>query len=232
LADEAVANLERRLIHAQEEERSRIARELHDDINQRIAMLTWELQAIWQDWPDPTSKNILGIESVVEQLLKLGIDIQAISRRLHSSHLDYLGLASAAGALFKELHAQQGVEIDFRHGALPELSKEVSLSLYRVLQEALQNGIKHSGVRTFRVEIGEEAGELRMSVSDRGVGFNPSRADNQQGLGLISMRERMRLVQGDFAIESAPGRGTTIRCTVPVAKDAAEETMPQETQAG
>jgi signal transduction histidine kinase len=232
LANEALANLERSLIHAQEAERSRIARELHDDINQRIAMLTWELQSIWQEWPDPTSKNILAIESVVGQLLKLGIDIQAISRRLHSSHLDYLGLESAAGALCKELRAQHGVDIDFRRGELPELSKEVSLSLYRVLQEGLQNAIKHSGVRTFSVDLREEAGELLLTVADRGVGFNPARADKQQGLGLISMRERMRLVQGEFTIESEPGRGTTIRCRVPVAADAAEPTVPQETQVG
>jgi PAS domain S-box-containing protein len=232
VAKEALANLERRLIHAQEEERSRIARELHDDINQRIAMLTWELQSIWQEWPDPTSKNILAIESVVEQLLKLGTDIQAISRRLHSSHLEYLGLASAAGALCKELRAQHGVEIDFRRAELPDLPKDVSLSLYRVLQEALQNAIKHSGVRKFSVDLRAEDGELQMMVTDDGVGFDPARADKQQGLGLISMQERMRLVQGEFAVESEPGRGTTVRCIVPVAKESEEQRVPQESQAG
>jgi PAS domain S-box-containing protein len=231
VAEDALAHLERRLIHAQEEERSRIARELHDDINQRIAMMTWELQAIWQDWPDPTSKHILSIESVVEQLLKLGTDIQAISRRLHSSHLEYLGLAPAAAALCKELRAQHGVKIDFRREELPELAKDVSLSFYRVLQEALQNAIKHSRVQAFSVDLREEAGLLRMTVMDRGVGFDLASPDMQRGLGLISMRERMRLVQGEFEVESEPGRGTIIRCRVPVAAED-DEAVAQESQAG
>jgi PAS domain S-box-containing protein len=232
VAEEAISNLERRLISAQEEERRRIARELHDDINQRIAMASWELQTVWQEWPDPESKNILAVESVVEQLVKLGTDIQAISRRLHSSHLEYLGLASAAGVLCKELRAQHGVEIDFRcDGTLPNLSNEVSLGLYRVLQESLQNAIKHSGVDKFSVELAADADEVRLTVSERGAGFDPGRADNQQGLGLISMRERMRLVQGKFELDSQPGRGTTIRCSVPVAGESSNEIAEQAEQA-
>jgi PAS domain S-box-containing protein len=223
VAEEALASLERRVIYAQEEERSRIARELHDDINQRIALLTWELQSVWQEWPDPTSKNSQAIEGVVEQLLKLGIDIQAISRRLHSSQLDYLGLAPAAGALCKELRAQQGVEIDFRCGELPDLAKDVALSFYRVLQEALQNAIKHSGVRRFSVELREDGGELQLTVADCGAGFDLSRADKRQGLGLISMQERIRMIGGEFMVESSPGRGTTVRCRVPVTVDGAAQ---------
>jgi PAS domain S-box-containing protein len=231
VTEEALSNLERRLIRAQEEERSRIARELHDDINQRIAMLTWELQSIWHDWPDPTSPNSVAVESVVGQLLKLGTDIQTIARRLHSSQLDYLGLASAAAALCRELRAQHGVEIDFCCGELPRLPKDVSLSLFRVLQEALQNAIKHSGVRSFGVELGEGAGQVWLTVTDRGSGFDPARADKQQGLGLISMRERMRLVQGVFAVESEPGLGTTIRCTVPAAQENSEQAeAPEESE--
>jgi PAS domain S-box-containing protein len=228
MADEALVKLERRLIHAQEEESSRIARELHDDINQRIAMLTWELQAIWQEEPDPASKSSLDIKAVVEQLLRLGTDIQSISRRLHSSHLEYLGLASAAGSLCRDLRARHGVEIDFRCGELPDLAKDVSLSLYRVLQEALQNAIKHSGVRRFSVELGEDGGELRLTVSDLGVGFDPAKADKYRGLGLISMRERMRLVQGEFALESEPGGGTTVRCRVQAAGESAAEAQADE----
>ncbi len=230
MADEAVAKLERRLIHAQEEESSRIARELHDDINQRIAMLTWELQAIWQE-EDPASKSSLDIKAVVEQLLTLGTDIQTISRRLHSSHLEYLGLASAAGALCRELRARHGVEIDFRCAELPDLAKDVALSFYRVLQEALQNAIKHSGVRGFCVELGEDGGELRLTVSDRGVGFDPATADKYRGLGLISMRERMRLVHGEFALESEPGRGTTVRCRVRAAHNSARLAAEADAQA-
>jgi signal transduction histidine kinase len=162
--------------------------------------------------------------------LKLGTDIQAISRRLHSSHLEYLGLSSAVGALCKELRAQHGVAIDLRRDELPPLAKDVALSFYRVLQEALQNAIKHSGVRSFSVDLREEAGALQMTVTDRGVGFDAARVDNQQGLGLISMRERMRLVQGEFKVESAPGRGTTIRCSVPTAAGNTEAEFAEEGQ--
>jgi signal transduction histidine kinase len=156
------------------------------------------------------------------------MDIQAISHRLHSSHLEFLGLASAAGVLCKELREQKQVEIELHCEAIPaDLPKNVALSLYRVLQEALQNAIKYSGAQTFTVELVGSRNEVRLTVSDPGRGFDPQRTDKQQGLGLISMRERMRMVQGEFALESAPGRGTAIRCRVPVAQEKRKEMAGQ-----
>ena len=220
LAADALADLGRKVLNAQEEERARIARELHDDVNQRLALLAWNLEALARKAPPSKSELSISIDSAVEQLRKVVSDIQTISRRLHASDLEYLGLAAAAAALCRETAAQQEVEIEFKcDPALPRPSMGTSLCLYRVLQEALQNAIKHSGERAFKVEMRGGEDEVRLSVSDNGVGFDARKVDTHRGLGLISMRERMRLVHGEFAVESEPGRGTTIRCRVTVEKE-------------
>jgi len=217
LAEETMADLGRRLIEAHEEERTWIARELHDDINQRIALLTVQLGVWAQDPPDSRVEVADHIRHVRQDLSDLGKDIQSLSHRLHSSKLELLGLAAAAGAFCKELSEQQKVEIEFRHAGIPRsLPQEISLCLFRVLQEALQNAVKHSGERHFRVELDGTSGEIQLSVIDLGVGFDQREAMNCHGLGLISMRERLRLVDGKFSIESKPGHGTTIRARVPV----------------
>jgi signal transduction histidine kinase len=223
VAEEALADLERRVLSAQEEERSRIARELHDDINQRVAILGWELRSLERGQFDGTTEPRPSVDSVIERLAQIGTDIQRISRRLHSSHLEYLGLAAAAGVLCKDLHEQQQVEIDLVCEGIPrDLPRDVSLCLYRVLQEALQNALKHSGERHFRVELIGDSTAIRLTVRDEGVGFN-IRTDKRQGLGLISMRERTRLVHGEFTVKSEPGQGTTIRCRVPLWDESATE---------
>jgi len=233
LAEEALADLERKVLEAQEEERSRIARELHDDINQRIALLIWEVGSLTQTGPGSESRSLRNsVEAAVGHLRKLANDIQTISRRLHASDLEYVGLANAAEGLCREVSAQHQVEINFKcDPALPQLPKNISLSLYRVLQEALQNAVKHSGVRTFAVELAGSASEVTLSVTDHGVGFDPERAGWKQGLGLISMRERMRLVQGQFAVESTPAKGTTIRCRVAIGSGGPTEPVERETEA-
>jgi PAS domain S-box-containing protein len=229
-AEEALATLERKIIQAQEDERSRVARELHDDINQRIAVLTWEMRA-FADKVKRNPKLRCLIDSAALQLRNLGMDIQAISHRLHSSHLEYLGLASAARALCEDVRIQQQADIEFSCSeAFPKLNKDISLSLYRVLQEALQNAMKHSGASKIRVELVCNESEVRLSVIDEGTGFDPRRADKQQGLGLISMRERLRLVQGDFAIQSEPGRGTEVKCRVAFASQPNKEIVDEDLQ--
>jgi PAS domain S-box-containing protein len=220
VAEDALADLERRLLDAQEEERSRIARELHDDINQRIAILGWELQSWDHSMAEPESGTLLA--SVIERLTRIGTDIQGISRRLHSSHLEYLGLETAAQVLCNDLCKQQPIEIDFGSDGVPrDLPKDISLCLYRVMQEALQNAIKHSGAQSFRVELMGDSSGIRLAVSDDGVGFDQRSMDKRHGLGLISMRERMRMVHGEFAVKSEPGHGTTVTCRVPLAPESA-----------
>jgi PAS domain S-box-containing protein len=217
LAEDALSQMGRRLIEAHEEERTWIARELHDDINQRIALLALQLD---QGYPGPPSSGVEvsdHIPQVCQQLIELGKDVHALSHRLHSSQLETLGIVSAARSFCKELCEQKKVEIEFSHeGIPPSLPDEISLCLFRVLQEALQNAVKYSGERHFRVELGGSSEEIQLTVRDSGVGFDQRDAMERHGLGLISMRERLHLVDGEFSIESRPGEGTTIRARVPL----------------
>ena len=216
LAEESLADVGRRLIEAHEEERTWIARELHDDINQRMALLAIELDRWNQQLPPSAVEFHDHIHHASQRLSDIAADIQALSHRLHSSKLEYLGLVAAAKSFCKELSEQQKVEIDFSHTAIPRsVPKEISLCLFRVLQETLQNAVKHSGVRHFKVELCGTEGEIQLTVSDLGVGFDPQDAIHRRGLGLISMRERMQLVSGEISIKSQPGSGTTIHARVP-----------------
>jgi signal transduction histidine kinase len=125
----------------------------------------------------------------------------------------------AAGGFCRELSEQKHVEINFSQAGIPEkLPKEISLCLFRVLQEALQNAVKHSGERQFRVELRATSGEIQLTVNDQGVGFDQQDAGNRHGLGLVSMRERTHLVGGELSIKSEPNRGTTISAWVPLEK--------------
>jgi PAS domain S-box-containing protein len=215
-AEEALLGMSRKLIDAHEQERTRIGRELHDDIVQRIALLTIELQQWDQQLPDSAVEVHDYIDQVRQRLLDMARDIQALSHRLHSSKLEYLGLAAAAKGFCNELSEQQKVEIDFTHKNIPKgVPKEISLCLFRVLQEALRNAVKHSGERQFAVELHGTEREIQLTVRDQGVGFDPHDAINGHGLGLISMRERMQLVGGEIFFRSQPGSGTTIRASVP-----------------
>jgi PAS domain S-box-containing protein len=217
LAEESLSSVSRRLIEAHEEERTRIARELHDDLNQRIALLAVELQRCGQHVPE-SAVDLQGyIRHAHQRLSDIGKDIQALSHRLHSSKLEYLGLVTAANSFCRELSEQRNVRIEFKDSDIPAaVSKEISLCLFRVLQEALQNAVKHSGAQYFQVELRGTSEEICMDVTDQGVGFDRHDAIRSQGLGLISMRERLQLVHGEISIESAPGRGTTIRVRVPL----------------
>ena len=217
LAEESLADVGRRLIEAHEEERTWIARELHDDVNQRMALLAIELDRWNQQLPPSAVEFHDHIHHASQRLSDIADDIQALSHRLHSSKLEYLGLVAAAKSFCKELSEQQKVEIDFSHADIPRsVPKEISLCLFRVLQETLQNAVKHSGTRQFKVELRGTEGEIQLTVNDLGVGFDPQDAIHRRGLGLISMRERMQLVSGELSIKSQPGSGTTIRARVPL----------------
>ncbi len=215
LAAESLSTIGRRLIEAHEAERTWIGRELHDDINQRLALLANEL--------DGWSQNALSNE-VIEfarytrtQIAEIAQDVQGLSHRLHSSKLDYLGLASAAESFCRELSEKTKVEIVFEHAGIPNnLSKEVSVCVFRVLQEGLQNAVKHSGVRSFAVDLHATENSIELTVVDFGSGFEEQEAFTRHGLGLISMRERLQLVHGELSVKSQPGAGTMIRARVPL----------------
>ena len=219
-AEEALASVSRRLIEAHEEERTRIARELHDDINQRIALLSVSLDGLKQDLSASDNKMSRSIDEVREHVSDLGHDVQALSHRLHSSKLDYLGLESAVAGFCREFSTLGNVEIDFHSGSVPRnLPKEISICLFRVLQEALRNAVKHSGVRGFHVYLYGAPGGIGLRVSDSGIGFDIEGQNGPRGLGLISMRERLRLVQGTLSIRTRPGGGTTIDAFIPIARE-------------
>jgi PAS domain S-box-containing protein len=216
LAEEALASVGRRLIEAQEEERKWIARELHDDIGQRIALVAVELDRCGQQVTNAPTIVRDHIRQASQLVSDVSDDIQAISHRLHSSKLEYLGLATAAKTFCRDLSEQRHVRIEFKHSDIPDtLPKEISLCLFRVLQEALQNAVKHSGAADVSVKVQGTLDGIHLTVSDSGVGFNWRHAVNGRGLGLISMRERLRLVNGELSIQSEPGRGTTILARVP-----------------
>jgi PAS domain S-box-containing protein len=217
LAQEALSTVHRRLIQAQEEERARIARELHDDINQRLAILAVQLDGMKQMLPDTSPHLARQMEEASAQLGDLGRDIQALAHRLHSAKLELLGLAAAASGFCREFADREQARVDYRSENVPQdLSNEQSLCLYRVLQESLQNAIRHSGSRSFEVTLigGDDAIEL--AVCDSGIGFRLDEGVRARGLGLTSMRERLAAVDGQLFITSTPQRGTTIRARVPI----------------
>jgi len=215
-AEETLSTVSRRLIEAHEEERTWIARELHDDISQRMALLAVNLESLKQDRPSSTGRTH-SIADVQMQIQEIGSDIQALSHRLHSSKLEYLGLEAASAGFCRELSELQNVEIDFHSESVPKnLPKEVSLCVFRVLQEALQNAVKHSGSRHFQVSLCDGTNEIALTVRDSGVGFDPEQTINRHGLGLTSMKERLKLVDGQLFIDSKLQQGTTIHARVPL----------------
>jgi PAS domain S-box-containing protein len=216
LAEESLATIGRRLIEAHEEERTRIGRELHDDINQRLALLTIELDQ-WRLESSRDAHLLDHFRHAQQRITEISVDVQALSHRLHSSKLDYLGLAVAAKSFCKELSEKAKVEIAFSNAEVPStLPKEVSLCLFRVMQEALQNAVKYSGVQTFKVDLRGTPDSVELTVADTGRGFEEHDALSRQGLGLISMRERLQIVHGELKLQSKPGSGTTIYARVPL----------------
>ena len=211
-----VKGLGRKLIEAHEEERAWLARELHDDISQRLCMLRVRLGNL-----NGTETSLLelrqGLEYAAQEVANLGTDLQGLSHRLHPSKLEFVGLATSAADYCGAVADQHKVQIDFRAENMPrDLPREISLSIFRVLQEALQNAIKHSGSPRFEVSLSHNLSEIRLTVRDLGRGFHAVQEMKGPGLGLISMTERVALVGGELSIESQPQNGTTVYVRVPL----------------
>jgi PAS domain S-box-containing protein len=217
LAEEALSKVGGRLIEAHEEERSRIARDLHDDIGQRLALLANNLALMEQDPPDSAAEIRNRTQEHLRRVHEISADVQAMSHRLHSSKLRYLGIVAAAKSFCQELAEQHKVEIDFTHADIPPtVPEEISLCLFRVMQEALQNAVKHSGMRHFEVDLRGASDGIHLTVHDAGHGFDPGIVTDNRGLGLISMQERVNLVKGTVSIESRPMHGTVIHARLPL----------------
>jgi signal transduction histidine kinase len=213
--EQAIRELSGKLITAQEEERARIARELHDDINQQLALLAIDLQLLDQSLPGGPAHTRL--EQLWKKTNEISADIQGLSHQLHSAKLEHLGLISALRELCQDFRKQQQMAIEFSATDVPSgLNIEVSLSLFRIAQECLRNVGKHSRARRVWVELEGEDGHLTLRVSDDGVGFSAAQASRRGGLGMVSMQERLRLVGGSMVVRSAETEGTVVEARVPV----------------
>jgi signal transduction histidine kinase len=213
-----------RLLEAQEVERRRIARELHDDLNQSLALLSLELDILGQVPPTSAAETADRMQDLSARVKDLSSTVHELSHRLHPSKLEQLGLVVAIGGLCKELTQSQKLEVKFTHHSEPStIPPATALCLYRIAQEALQNVVKHSGSHHASVELSGTADSIRLRVTDDGVGFVPDSAGGDGGLGLVSMRERLNLVGGEIAIDSRPSGGTRIDVRVPLTATARPE---------
>jgi PAS domain S-box-containing protein len=216
-AETALSNARLKLIEAQEQERTRIARELHDDIGQRLALLTIELNQLHMSANGLPAEVLHNLKQLERESAEIAADTQSLSHELHSSRLEYLGIIAAMKGFCREFGEKQRVEIDFKDHDVPgPLPPDISLCLFRVLQEALNNSAKHSGADNFVVRLWGAPSEICLSVRDSGAGFDSEAVKESRGIGLISMEERLASVNGNLYIDSHPNIGTTIYARVPI----------------
>ena len=214
-AEQALEGLAGRLIHAQEEERSRIGRELHDHISQSLSLLTLMIDELQAD-PAITPGIARALAEMRQGAGDVTDDVHRLSHRLHSSTLDYLGLVPAVQKLAGEFSARHGVSIDFAHGPLPaSLPSEVALCLFRVTEASLANIAKHSRAGSARIHVHGTEDGIHLTVEDDGIGFEVTDLASKGGLGFVSMQERLRALRGTVRVDSAPSRGTRIDVWVP-----------------
>jgi PAS domain S-box-containing protein len=214
-AEVELGDLSQRLIRAHEEERALLARELHDDVTQRLAVLAIDLGRAELAVPDGEQAEVM--RGVREGLVRLSEDVHSLAYQLHPSVLDELGLVEALQTECERFGRRGGVELSLELDPLPTtLGKDAALCLFRVAQEALNNVFRHAGARAANVTLREMSDGLLLAVRDDGVGFDPQNPGKGGRLGMASMRERVRLVNGTLDVESAPGQGTTIVAWVPL----------------
>ena len=211
------------LIDAEETDRSRLARELHDDVSQRLAALAFGLAQVEQNLELAPAGTRAALQTQQQALNALARDLHGLARRLHPAILDDLGLVRALQSLCQAISQRYGIPVHFFNDNLPEkLSPSVTLCLYRVAQEALSNAARHAHAPDLRVFLAGQADRIELVVEDEGAGFDAGAT--HAGIGLTSMRERIRQVGGEMTLFSEPGEGTTIRVRIPVEERAQDET--------
>jgi signal transduction histidine kinase len=208
--------LSARLIDAQEDERKRLARELHDDLNQQIAAMSIAMGNLKRRIPENQADLRGQSDGIHKKLVQLAETVRRMSHELHPAALQYSGLASALQAYCNEFAELTGIRVSLQtHGSFDGVPSAVALCVYRITQEALQNVAKHAKVGAAAVELSRSDGFLRLTISDAGKGMEPARAEAATGLGLVSIRERTRLVRGSVEITSRPNQGTKITVKIP-----------------
>jgi len=210
-------NLTARLLTVTEEERSRLARDLHDDFNQQLAALGLELGQIQRAADERRDDVPARLQSFQERIGELSDGVRSLAYRLHPSVLDYLGLETALDSECADFSARESVPTEFKAVRVPAgLPKDISLCLYRIAQEALRNVARHASSDRARVRLTGEPGGIRLSVRDYGSGFHPDSAKMKSGLGIVGMQERARLVDGHLTVDTEPGHGTVVEVWVPL----------------
>ncbi len=215
-AEEALKDVGGRLLAAQEEERRRVARELHDDFNQRLAVLSIELDQLGQRLQKQAPLH-RAVQRLQTQAQEIAAELHRLSYKLHPSKLDHLGLAAAVRSLCKELTDSKKLKVEFHQSGFPAtLERDITLCVFRIAQEGLRNCVKHSGAESARVVLTKTRSAVRLVVSDNGCGFNTKSGLMEKGLGFISMKERLHLLGGEINVYSRPLRGTRIEVSVPL----------------
>jgi PAS domain S-box-containing protein len=213
---ESYRNLAGQLLTAQEAERKRLARELHDDLSQRLAGLAMEAEMLEQQMP-PKGAGAVKLKEIKDKLVAVSIDVHSMSRQLHPSILDDLGLPDAIASECARSQRQDSLAVDFRaENMTKEIPADVAVCLYRIAQEGLRNISRHAGATEVAISLVGENDTIFLTIKDNGRGFDPDRVTGKHGLGLDSMEERAYLIGGDFSIESQPGQGAVIKVVAPL----------------
>jgi len=208
-----------KLSTVQEEERRQLARELHDDLSQRLAVLAIDTGKLEKQFQADKQAGKKPLQKIREEIIKLSSDVHSLSRQLHPSIIDDLGLVDAMRSECESFSHREGILVDYTLERIPsDISKEVSLCLYRVMQESLRNIAKHTQAKQVEVILQYEDNEILLQVKDQGGGFDPLQLPKKVGLGLASMKERVRLIQGKISLRSEIGQGTTVEVRIPVAE--------------
>jgi PAS domain S-box-containing protein len=217
---DALSAVSGKLLEAQEQERRRISRELHDDVLQRLALLSLEVERLQANAPRLRTR----LQDFQTGLLNISKDVHALSHGLHSSKIEYLGVVAGIKSWCKEFADRHKIELDLIHDLSNAPPSETGICLLRILQEAVGNAVKHGRARRIEVRLTDRSGEVQMVVSDSGTGFDVEAARQGRGLGLVTMQERVRLVRGSITISSKPAGGTVVHVRVPLtSEDMAEK---------
>jgi two-component system CheB/CheR fusion protein len=205
------------LLQSQGDERRRLSRELHDDLSQKVAKLQFDVETLEQELPSDFPLWKTGLLSIRDEVGALSNDIRRIAYQLHPSSLDHLGLSVALRSLCNEFAEREKLHVKFVARKVPrQIPADIASSLYRVVQEALRNVAKHAGTTEVSLTLAGAPDRLSLTIRDNGTGFDPRSVQGKGGLGLISMQERVRLVNGEFSLTARPGHGVSIAIQVPL----------------
>jgi signal transduction histidine kinase len=215
--EQDLSKLTGRIINAQEEALRRLSRELHDDLTQRLAALALDAALIEKQLNPAQPQVVQNLKDLRTNLSEVAEEVHDLSRQLHPSILDDLGLVQAVQAEFAAFTKKTGIDLSFTHHDFPDsVAQPLALCLYRVIREGLQNIAKHSGARAVSITLQGLSDGIRLLIQDKGIGFDPKEVKKKAGIGLSSMRERVRLINGTISFKSKPGQGTEIEVFIPL----------------